>query len=154
MSLLLLSSMHHVLLYQKAAHNWEKGHYDFYQLEYVARHLLRMKTSQLQGCVIKQNRANLVIQQVARKKGCGLTVGGKDYNYIVEDLGDYPCLMVKQQKKIKPTHHYRFTVLRRSMEQQPASLVQLRVIKLSTEELLCSGEANYVSTGISSWRYE
>lgn len=153
MSLLLLSSMQHSLLYFNAANRQENSHQRFYQLEYVARKLMRhADKNHTTHCWYQHNLANLVIQQLVQNKGCKLTIDKTNYQYIVEDLGTHPCLVTLQNHRTQATQHLRLSVLAEASEGYPASLVQLRVIKPS-KPIKCVGKKKIVALGISSWRY-
>jgi len=152
MSLLLLSSMQHVLLYQRAVNKQEEERQRFYQLEHIARHLIHVPIDKLHQCIIKSNSANQVIQQVIKKQGCSFVVGMATYQYLIEDLGEYSCLVSLHQEVLKSTHHFRLTLLAPSDTEYPSSLIQIRVIKPATS-LSCVHKTKYVALGISSWRY-
>jgi hypothetical protein len=152
MSILLLISMQHGLLFHNAANRKERSHQRFFQLEYAARKLIQATKSEVADCWYQHDLANLVIQQLIHKKGCKLTIEKMNYQYSIEDLGNYPCLITLHRGSTKATHHFRLTLLIEASEDYPSSLVQIRVIKPS-KQIKCVGKKKMVSLGISSWRY-
>jgi hypothetical protein len=152
MSLLLLASMQHVLLYQRASNKQEEGHQRFYELEHIARHLIDAPIDKLQACMIKQNLANKALQQVKDKGRCTITVKKNNYRYLIEDLGEYSCLIGLHKGAKKSTHHFRFTLLSLLDKNPPSLVVQIRVIRLA-KSFSCTKNVKYVALGISSWRY-
>lgn len=151
-SLLVLSSMKNLMLYQRATTKREMEHRDFYQLEGIARQLIHASKTRLEPCSYHQDQANHSIMQLIEKQGCQLTIQKRIYWYLVEDLGIYPCLMIVSAKSLYSSHHFRFTVLTPATPEHKASLVQLRVLKLAKLQQ-CSESISYVNPGISSWRY-
>jgi Tfp pilus assembly protein PilX len=153
MSLLVLSGMQHVLLYQRAASKQEKLHQRFYQLEHTARGIIGATEHTWANCMYLQNSANQVIQELIKKNGCSLRLGDSKYRYMIEDLGTYPCLVNYAQETPKATHHFRLTVLGYFSEEEGVSAVQIRVVKRSSALLFCDRKVSMVNTGISSWRF-
>ena len=152
LSLLMVSSLQHVLLYHNAANRQESSHQRFFQLEYAARKLIKVTKKERDDCFYQHNLANLVIQQLINKKGCKLTINTTNYQYLVEDLGEYPCLVTVYRGNHRATHHFRVTILAESTQDKPSSLIQIRVIKHS-RQIECLGKRVNVAPGISSWRY-
>jgi hypothetical protein len=153
-SLLLLTVMHHVLLYGKAINRQEIQHQRFYQLEDTMLHLAQQKTNMIEKqCIVDQKNGNKVIEILVKKEGCSLVNGDIQYQYIIEDLGEFPCLVVRQNEQTNATRHTRITLLQSADEIHPVtSVLQVRNIKKITP-LPCQSEVLKVSSGISSWRY-
>jgi type II secretory pathway component PulJ len=151
-SLLVLSSMKNLMIYQHAATIREREHQRFYQLERITRQLIHLPKKQLRSCTQEHDKANYSIIQLVEQQGCQLSIQETNYWYLVEDLGIYPCLITVNAKSLTGSHHFRVTVLTPETEEYSASLVQVRVIETAKSQL-CTGTINYVRQGISSWRY-
>lgn len=150
-SLLLITCLHHVLLYYKGLNQRELQHQSFYQLEGLAVQLAHAsKLTSTENCVEYGDAANEVIQRLIDNQGCSLTEGRSKYRYVIEDLGDFPCLVLPAQKRA--SRHIRITLLLLNDNGNADSVLQLRIIKPSAV-LHCSGEEHAVTAGISSWRY-
>ncbi|MCL9682721.1 type II secretion system protein [Legionella maioricensis] len=150
-SLLLITGLHHVLLYHKALNQQELQHQHFYQLEHLAVQLAHIATgASAKSCVEYGDAANEVIQRLIENQGCSLTDGQARYRYLIEDLGDFPCLVFPGQNRA--SRHFRITLLLLKDDENSASVLQLRMIKPSGM-IRCSGEERAVTEGISSWRY-
>lgn len=150
-SVLVLSSMQQMLLYQRAMNKQEQAHQYFYDLERIIHYLIALPEKERISCVQHQDSANEVLHQVLKKEGCALKTDKANYHYVIEDLGNYPCLMINDKTTIKATHHFRFTVAQ-DKPLQPSSIMQVRVIQ-PVPLLQCDSEVRYVDAGISSWRY-
>jgi len=148
MSLLLVTSMQHVVLYYKAINKIKEQHQNFYHLEEVAMQLAHASTRVSdKQCILYQDSANQVMQQLIHHKGCSVEHGLSLYKYYIEDLGEFPCQVFDNGRKQGATHHRRISVVQ--IEDGFAiSLLQLRYISAASF-LSCST----ISLGVSSWRY-
>ncbi len=153
-SLLLLTCMHHVLLYGKAINRQEAQHQRFYQIEDTMRYLVQLKPEMIQKkCMVHGKSANQTMELLAKKQGCTLINAALQYHYLIEDLGVFPCLVVAQEQQLKATRHTRITVLQNADDLHPLiSILQVRTIKI-IDPLPCQKEVHKVHQGISSWRY-
>ncbi|BCA96299.1 hypothetical protein TUM19329_26600 [Legionella antarctica] len=150
-SSLLITCLHHVLLYHKALNQQEQQHQNFYQLEALALQLARAsKVAIADNCIEHGDAANEVIQRLINNQGCSLIDGQSQYRYIIEDLGDFPCLVLHDHKHA--TRHNRVSLLLLGENGNTVSVLQLRMIKPSAV-MGCSGGEHEVTTGIGSWRY-
>jgi len=149
-SLLLLTYMQHVMIYQRASTKQEMHHQRFYQMEHLARGL--SKASFNSPCRWQQDVTNGAIEQLKMHGGCLLKLGQDHYRYIIEDLGIYPCLVVEHQGIIQSTHHSRVSLLLEANEEHAASALQIRMIH-PAGELSCAQEPRMVTEGVSSWRF-
>ncbi|CEG57562.1 hypothetical protein [Legionella fallonii] len=152
-SALLITCLHHILIYRKALNKQESQHQNFYQLEDIAKRLAQIPSvTTNRSCVATQDVANETVQWLIKGRGCLLTVSQTQYRYIIEDLGDFPCLILHNKQQKRATHHIRVSVLLLANEEHQSSLLQLRFIKPALTEN-CMGEEHVVNEGISSWRY-
>lgn len=111
-SLLLLASMQHILLYHKVINRQEESHKNFYNLEHVARQLSQKYEVLLApNCVIKEDSQNQILHKLLHNQGCSLSNDGLQYGYFIEDLGDFPCLVVLGNNQMYATHHQRLSVV-------------------------------------------
>ncbi len=149
-SLLVFTAMQQNLLYLKSIGAMEVQHNRFYHLESIARHLLQVKI-QDNLCVKTGDDANQTVLQLEHNKGCSVDNGAFQFQYLLEELGDFACLIVKTQKHTFSTHHRRLSILLVS-DGQPNSLLQLREITAIPLQT-CVAEQKEVALGISSWRY-
>lgn len=151
-SLLLITGLHHVLLYHKALNQQEIQHQNFYQLEHLARQLVGSShTVTNRDCVINTDAPNQIIQHLSHNQGCLLISGQIKYRYMIEDLGDFPCLVVYQRQLKYASHHIRISIVRTG-DANNTSALQLRWIRPSAI-LDCPYAEHLVKSGISSWRY-
>lgn len=146
-SMLVVAGMQYVLIYYKAVNHQERQHRNFYQLEHVA---LGLADGALSGgrCVRGDVGANAVLKFLEGGEGCVVDIDGVGYGYLVEDLGEFPCLVVEIKGRARSTHHFRVSVL----EPDSGAFLQIRSIKRA-EFFSCQGLLRWVGEGVSSWRY-
>ncbi len=147
-SLLVVTCMHHLLLYQKGIAHQEERHQAFYQMESLAIQLVENGTSH---CIEHGDLANEVIEILKHGKGCQLEVGRYQFRYVIEEIGDDPCLIIKNERGIFSSHHRRVSIkLISEGESQP--ILQIRYLS-AVNAFTCLGESIEVHAGVSSWRY-
>lgn len=149
-TLLVLTGMQYVLLFQRAVARQENQHQEFYQLEHLARQLAVSKTEK--SCVLHQDNPNQVWAQLRAKHGCSLAIKDSHYQYLIEDLGVYPCLVVDYKKQKYTTRHLRVSLLVLRDDELASSLLQIRVVK-PAGTISCTTIPRQITKGISSWRY-
>lgn len=149
-SLLAVSLMQQVLMYYKAIRGLEKQHSHLYLMESLALQLINKKSIPLQ-CTEKKTDANGVLLKLMHHKGCPYQIGPLKFQYLREDLGDFPCLIAQKGLKKHATHHQRLSLLLLS-ETEEDFLLQIRKIE-AIEPQLCEQKEHPVSLGVSSWRY-
>lgn len=151
-SLLALTCLQHVMLYHKAINKLETQHQNFYQLEHLAIELARVRSSKLdKNCVINKDVANQVLAQLTHQEGCSLVLGADKYQYLIEELSDFPCLRVYKSGQHYSTHHRRVTLISLA-DGSPRSLLQIRYLT-PIQAQPCIGAIHTVTPGLSSWRY-
>jgi len=149
-SLLVLTSMHHVLIYFKAINAVEKQHQELYQLERQALKIAKMKSGSIDPhCMLMNGSANKVIRLLQENKGCSLAVGKNQYQYFVEDLKDDPCFIHEINRTMFSTHHRRVTIIQRD---NATALLQIKYVSVIPNQI-CLGSMRTVPLGLSSWRY-
>lgn len=151
-SLLLLASMQHILLYYKVINRQEESHKNFYNLENVARQLSQKYVPvSTPNCVIKEESQNQVLHKLLHHQGCSLSNEGLQYEYLIEDLGDFPCLIAGSKNPKYATHHQRLSVVQLD-KGRPLSFLQVRLIAVG-KLANCFAKEHVISIGISSWCY-
>jgi hypothetical protein len=149
-SLLTLTGMQHLLLYYKAMNHQEKLQDNFYQLEKVALELAHQPVMP-STCIDYIDNANQVLDRLLHQQGCSREKDLIQYQYYIEDLVNFPCLVIQQKTQKFASHHQRITVM--SIEEGfPLSLLQIRWVSVG-EKISCNSKENRVSLGVSSWRY-
>ncbi|MDI1353089.1 MAG: type II secretion system protein [bacterium] len=154
MALLSLTLLQHVLLYYKAINRQERQHQLFYQMESIAGQLTYSQNRTINSmCMVDTHSANKALEHLTHHKGCSLDLGTVSFQYIIEDLGIHPCLIVRTNDKKHSTHHVRITILAIPKEEESNAALQVRVIQTTNLLSTCSEPQHIVSEGISSWRY-
>ncbi|KTD06407.1 hypothetical protein Lgra_3184 [Legionella gratiana] len=151
-SLLLLASMQHILLYHKVINRQEESHKNFYNLENVARQLSKKYvTSSTLNCVIKEESQNQVLHKLLHHQGCSLSHEGLQYEYLIEDLGEFSCLVAWSKNRKYATHHQRLSIVQLD-KGEPLSFLQVRSIAVG-KLANCFVKEHIAPIGISSWSY-
>jgi hypothetical protein len=144
-SLLVCTSLQQLFIYDKAIKRQEQASQQQYQLERVAMRLFN--TNNL-SCIRDKGTASAAFNLLRQHQGCQLQIKQTHYYYLIEDLGVFPCLRIKQTNGA--SHHFRISV----WQQNPRVVdnwLQLRLI-LSASNVPCMGKQRFIATGISSWR--
>ena len=145
--------MQHILLYHKAMNSLTKQHRTFYQLESIAMQFAQANLSTLnQQCVVFSDNPNNIVKTLLNHEGCPLSVDSQNYHYLIEELPDFPCLVIKHQNMKYSSHHRRVSILLTAQNQNAAALLQIRQIN-AINLLDCMSTEQQVKPGISSWRY-
>lgn len=151
-SVLVVTSMQHILLYYKAINRQEVLHQRFYQLENVASQLAHAKLTSLnRSCIVDEDAANQVMNNLLHQKGCSLADGVVHYQYLIEDLGEFSCLITLKQGQKHATLHRRVSVVQ-IQENIPTSFLQIRFITVGGMAN-CLSQEHFIPLGTSSWRY-
>lgn len=151
-SMLVMTCLQEVWLYHQAMNSRAEQHQSFYHMERIAMELAKSDLLDIKGnCVIDGDQANHIWQTLKEHHGCSINVEQSQFKYLVEDLGDYPCLVALVNHQEFMTHHHRVSVFSESGEKS-TSLLQVRVINPASTKV-CSQEPLSVKLGVSSWRY-
>lgn len=136
--------MQGVLLYHKAMNGREEQHQWFYQMENMALQLA--KSNQLpKQCLLDGDNANKAISVLRQQQGCSLSAG--QYQYIIEEIDDFPCLVTMVNHKKLATHHRRVTI-----HDDKHSFLQIRYVSAVMLKEQCLTKSRFIPTGVSSWR--
>ncbi len=139
-SMLILSSMQHVLFYLRMINHHKEQQDHFYQAEIIIRQLATNPVAT--KCLSPEIGANKVIASLMNSHCI------KDnYPYIIEDLGEFPCLVSKKTEHLVSTHHFRISLM-----VQNHGLLQIRTMQ-PTAQNNCRKQPKYITSGIHSWRY-
>lgn len=140
-SILACTCLQQVLLLQKTANSFEEHHHRFHQMERIAHNLIRLDVrNQDKNCFLNTNNPVHALLVLKQKQGC--FTSNQKYQYVLEDLGEYPCLKIGRRS----SHHYRVTLM------SYHSVLQIRYLK-PIENIYCAQTQHQVTAGISSWRY-
>ncbi|MBA2649708.1 MAG: type II secretion system protein [Legionella sp.] len=150
-SVLISSNLQHILLYYKAIHTMELQHAQVFQMEVLASQLVR-NSNVSSHCILQWDDANQAIQSLMNNKGCILVVGSRRFQYLLEDLGDFACLIVKSDNAKLSTNHRRLTLMLASEDKSKSNpIIQIRDIRAIAYQK-CMVKESPISLGISSWR--
>lgn len=151
-SLLVLASMQQILLYYKVINRQEASHRYFYNLEDVTRQLIQKKRVFFDpSCIRSEVSPNQAIPKLLHHQGCFFTDEALRYEYFIEDLGDYPCLVTHTKGKVYATHHQRVSILQFN-KGEPTSFLQVRWVAVGGVAN-CLTQERAIPTGVISWRY-
>jgi len=148
LTLLVLSLMQTVLLYIKVSNQVLIRHERFYKLE-AAAHQLLLKNHQA-DCVIHYENPNKIMGLSVDGQGCLFVQEKQQYQYLVDDLGLFPCLKMAYGKERQSSHHWVITILSPLPEQ---AMLQLRIAKPAKAVACGFSDERWINSGIISWRY-
>ena len=145
---IVFSMMQALSLYIKISYRIAATHDALYQLELIAQKIFLEKIDD--NCVLTGVDMNQIVSIIKSHHGCQWLDNKKQYDYLMDDLGLFPCLPIIVDKTLVASHHWIITVT------SPASfqaVLQLRIAKPSTI-VSCNGrDVHPINKGIISWRY-
>jgi hypothetical protein len=149
MSLLILTLLQGVLLYVKASHALVNRHQRFYQLEAVEQVLRLSLTNEIDNdCWVIDKNPNEIVHLLRLKNGCRQRILDKTYQYLIEDLGEQPCLRIASAHEVRSSHHWLLTA---AHTDPPLTIMQWR-IAMAINLLACETEVRMIPEGVISWR--
>lgn len=152
MSLLVLTSMQHLLLYYKAFNSIKAEQNQFYQMESAAMQLVAPpNTEQGLACIKTQDNPNDILELLKSNKGCTFTKGTFNFRYVLEDLGEFPCLIIHKNEKKYASKQIRLSVMIPANKHQSGAIMQIRRIISAAKSSCVQGVE--VEEGVISWRY-
>lgn len=143
-TLLVLSQMKMLFLYIKLSNQIQEQHQDLYQLEAAALKLSR--TMGNESCLRKDENINQMVDQVLNHQGCEWFDDNRQYNYLINDLGLYPCLQINNNS----SHHWLLTIATASTH---PLVLQLRIAEAGQKKICKGIEPRSIPAGVITWRY-
>lgn len=143
-SLLILTQLQAVFIHYQTMHALLHERQAFFNAEKVARKLAFLKNIPPK-CLYLNQDPNELLQAV--NKGCLYVEDGALYHYVVEDLGDYPCLRVHTGSQDSGTHHRLLTL------QAGHDILQLRVGVAAQIGVCEHVSIQWIREGLLSWRF-
>ncbi len=148
LTMLVLTLMQAVFLYIKVGNQVVIKHEALYQLE-AAAHKLIMANDE-PNCMVTDEDPNQIVDLLLHNHGCLLSDNHRQYYYVIDDLGLYPCLQIVYRKKIYSSHHWLISVATAPPRQD---ILQLRIAK-PVRAMRCDFfEDRQINRGVISWRY-
>ena len=148
LTMLVLTLMQAVFLYIKVSNQVVIKHEALYQLEAVAHRLMVANTDL--DCMVSEEEPNQVVDLLLHDKGCSLIDNNRQYYYVIDDLGLYPCLQIVTEKKIYSSHLWLVTTATAPPRQD---IIQLRIARPDKEITCDVFNARQINKGVISWRY-
>ena len=151
LAMLVLSLMQAVFLYLKLGNQLAAKHRALYQLEAVANKFVLMKHGRLSSdCIMTETDPNQMVDLLLHNQGCSLINNNRQYYYLIDNLGPYPCLQMKVGERIYSSHHWLISVATAAPNQV---ILQIRVAK-PIRAIDCEHkDAHLINGGVISWRH-
>jgi hypothetical protein len=150
LALIVLSQMQLIFLQFKAMSDTISRHRSFRQLEATAYQLVAERKRVKKECVVPEANDYRLIERLKNKKGCALTIHNEHYQYLMEDLGVYPCMETFINSQRYTTKHTRLTV---ALLLDKPLILQLRTANVGKYRVCEGNQPVIVKPGILSWRY-
>lgn len=150
LSLLVLSQLQLFFLEFKAFNQVARQNKTLKNIESVSKKLLADTGVWSKKCLIQAMNSPLLIEKLQANEGCLYRENGIDYQYVIENLGMFPCLQSRVNAVLYSTQHWRFTIIEKTTNQLT---LQLRVATLKAYLACETGEVSLIKPGIISWRY-
>lgn len=144
--------MQHLLVYYKAFNGIKEEQNQFYQMESVAMKLLEQANTTLDlACIKPEDNPNDILLRLKNNEACTFTKGNVNFRYLLEDLGEFPCLIIRKKEKQYASKQIRVSIMEGKNTHQSGAIMQIRRI-ISTVESSCA-QGIAVEEGVISWRY-
>ncbi len=145
LTLLVLSLMQGVFLYIKSCNQVMANHHVFHQMEGIANTLDLANAA----CVVWDKNPNQLVDMLLANQGCVVVDGTRQYRYVLEDLGLYPCLQILMDEFMHGSHHWLVTL---ASMQPPNIILQMRMARPFVTDRCESSSSQRIYSGIVSWR--
>lgn len=146
-SILVLSTLQGLHLYTQANSQLSLDHRQFYRLESAAHHAMKTRELHLNRCRVNETNPNALIESLLDRKGCLIRFGEESYQFLMADLGQYPCLQVNANGQLLGSQH---TLLTIANEQK--DVLQLRIARSLRTGPCEQKQSIRIHPGILSWR--
>lgn len=149
LSVLLLAQLSILLAHQKSMNQIRQRYETQHALETFAQGLLsEASLSWKTSCMVSGDRLpNSIPEKLAKHGGCVAHQGRYAVYFLMESLGDFPCVQVIDKGLPYSTRHWRLTVLTDNAE-----ALQIRLVTPITYLACPSADVSLVREGIISWR--
>lgn len=139
-------------LYRQSCHMIERKHKNFYALEKLAFGLINKQIQITQpDCIVSASEPTVIIQNIYNVKSCKTTISRRQFNYIIEDLGAFPCHLLLSVDHWQASHHWRLSIVGKD---QNNMALQIRYADIELAPLPCDGHKLMQLHGrIMSYRY-
>jgi hypothetical protein len=152
-ALLIVTGLQQTALYLKTITRQEEAHQKFYGMEYIAEHLAKYGHLERNSkCISRNQLSDKELIQVLNNSECVLPAGESRFKYFIEDLGDFPCLVIAKGELNYMSHHYRLTIIHENTDEPNTLLLQLRYFTISGVSE-CKSMVERVKEEVSTWRY-
>lgn len=145
LTLLILTVMQGVLLYIKSNNQLIHNHQALHQMEGIIQRLNLNDAT----CVVHDKTPNQLVALLATQEACQLTDGIRQYVYILEDFGVYPCLQVMLDESLQGSRHILVTI---KNSDSSNLILQLRIAMPAVTEACESLTSHQIRPGVVSWR--
>lgn len=142
LTLLVGSLLQAIRLYSKINNQLALKNEAFYALEAIA---LKLPLENNEQCIRFEQDPNRAIELLPDHH-CQWVDKQKTYDYMISDLGAYPCLIGRFNKKETSSHHWLVTI------KSSQGILQLR-IATPERAIPCKLNKREIGMGILSWRY-
>ena len=148
LTVLVIVSLKSVLLFMKVSNQIMAAHQDNQALEKVALELAAHSYDVYPAtCRLNEVNPNEILGFLDNT-GCTFKQGQQNYQYIIDDLGLYPCLPIDVGGKLFSSHHWLISVAAKG--RRPVYL-QIRMAK-ADKALPCESlDRRVIQSGVVSW---
>lgn len=147
-SVWVLSLMQSVLLYIKATEGVVRHQESLYQLERATEAVFHREHPI--ACSVSLLDPNQVIDRLLEGFGCIFKHADHSYEYLIDDLGPIPCIVMEGGQGMVTSHHWLVTVLTTTPHRD---LLQIRWAEPGKTMACESQEPQLIRRGILTWRY-
>lgn len=148
MSLIVATQGQLIFMQLKSLNRLRQHTYDSQQLETAAGKAINYFSNNNYSCLVNELSSKEILTKLQSKKGCMLTYNHINYYYIIETLGNFPCINAYVNAKKYSTKHWRLTITQVNLNK----LLQLRIATLINSLPCIAHQKITIKPGIQSWR--
>ena len=145
LTMLVLSLLQSVFLYIKSSNLVMANHQVFHQMEDLANTLDLTNAA----CVVRDKNPNQLVDMLSANQGCVMVEGRRQYRYVLEELGLYPCLQILMDGTLYGSQHWLVTL---ASMQPPNMILQLRMARPAETHACELSTMPRIYSGVVSWR--
>lgn len=142
LTMIVASLLQSVMLYIRSANQAIRYQKVFHQLEAMTKNIDLSHSN----CTVYNKNPNQLIAMLRMHQGCLVTDNQLSYEYLIEDLGNYPCLPIVIDKQHYSSRQWYVTV------STPELMLQWRLAQVGSLSDCKGITSKPIHAGVMSWR--
>ncbi|KTD45329.1 hypothetical protein Lqui_2800 [Legionella quinlivanii] len=116
------------------------------EIQFLEEEAIRLLKQKKSTCTVFNQGANEILHQLQSRSACCIRHEEQKYCYLLEDLGEFPCLRIKNKYK---SHQWRITL---SNDQLRPFIMQIRYAEATGSQQCLENQFRVIEEGVQSFR--